>query len=400
VIETMRIGIDARFLFVAGPGRYEKNLIEQLEKLDKNNEYFIFLRKENFEKYQPQNRNFQKVLADYPWYSFKEQLFLPLKILRIKVDLMHFPHFNIPLFYFGPYVLTIHDLIMHEFSTERASTRSKPYYRFKRIVYKIVVKWAIRQAKMILVPSKVTKFDLMKRLNVSDKKVVVTYEGVDRKFNVQPRSRTSSLRGKSSKCKVEEDVLGKYGIRRPYLLYLGSMYPHKNVERLLQAFKILKETYNFSGQLVLVGKRDFFSKRVYGETEALDLKRDVVFPGLMRDDGYVSDDEVVVLLKESSVFVFPSLKEGFGLPPLEAMSLGVPVVASNISSIPEICQDAAHYFDPKDPEDMALKINELFADNTLRDDLISKGEKQASRYSWRTTAEQTLSVYKSLEIRD
>lgn len=151
----MRIGIDARFYGSIGKGlgRYTQKLIQHLEQIDTENQYVIFLRKENFEDYQPFNKNFQKVLADYPWYTFSEQLFFPLLLRKYKLDLVHFPHFNVPILYFGKFVLTIHDLILTHFPTLKATRLSPLWYWVKYAAYKLAISSAVRRSEKIITVS-------------------------------------------------------------------------------------------------------------------------------------------------------------------------------------------------------------------------------------------------------
>ncbi len=175
----LKIGIDARFYGPRqkGLGRYIQKLIENLERVDLSNEYIIFLRKENWSEYQPTNPNFKKVLADYRWYTLKEQIFLPFKIRQQKIDLMHFPHFNVPIFYFGPFVATIHDLVLRRFSTRRASTLDPFFYWIKNLVYRIVIWLVIKRAKKIIAVSGYTKEDILNYFKVKPEKIEVVYEG-------------------------------------------------------------------------------------------------------------------------------------------------------------------------------------------------------------------------------
>ncbi len=383
----MRIGIDARFYGLAGPGRYVKNLIKYLERIDNGNEYIIFLNRGNFNEYSPANPHFKKILADYPWYGLREQLFLPLKIWHAGVDLMHFPQFNIPVFWPGCFVVTIHDMIMHEFSTERETTRHRIIYRLKRIFYLLTFSLACRRSIKIIVPSLATKNDLVQKLNISGEKITVTYEGVDELFTFPPVGERA----------FAEKILNKYGIRKPFLLYVGSMYPHKNLDRLVQAFKILQTKFHYPGQLVLAGKESFFSMKLRKRVRELFLKESILFPAEKTPNGYLPDAEIKTLFAEAEVYVFPSLKEGFGLPPLEAMSFGLPVAAANTSCLQEIYGPAASYFNPLDIFEMAHKIDELIRNPDLKKELIEKGYQQAKKYSWEEMARQTLNVYQSLK---
>jgi len=306
-----RIGIDARFYGKAGPGRYTKNIVKHLEKVDHTNLYFILLKKDNFDEYVPSNPNFKKVLADYPWYSWAEQTSYLFKVLSLKLDLYYVPHFNIPVLYPKKIVTAIPDMIMHTFSTEKGTTLWKPYFRFKKFVYKLVFKWSIIRSFKVIVPSEEVFRDFKSVYpKIPDKKFVVATEGIDPDL---------------MNIKVEDtkSVLKKYGIEKPFLLYLSSMYEHKNVPRLLEAFKLLINKYGYKGYLVLIGKKDKFSERIQELVKEMKLGDRVLMPGM---NGFVTDEETVALRKEADAYVFPALKEGFSLTPLEAQYYGLPCV--------------------------------------------------------------------------
>ncbi len=376
--KAKRIGIDARFYGKAGPGRYTKNIIKHLEKVDQQNKYIILLRKDNFDQYVPSNPNFEKVLADYPWYSWQEQTFFLFKVLNQKLDLYYVPHFNIPVLYPGKIVTAIPDMIMHTFSTEKGTTLWKPYFKFKKLVYKIVFRWSVIRSFRVIVPTQEVFRDFKSVYpGISDKKFVIATEGIDPDLmNV--------------KIENTEVILEKYGIKKPFLLYLSSMYEHKNVSRLLQAFKILLSEKMFDGYLVLIGKRDKFSERVGELVNEMELGERVLMPGM---DTFVSDEETVALRKEAEAYVFPALKEGFSLTPLEAQYYGLPCVISDISCHKEVYEDSVLYFDPYNVEDMVEKIKEILVNSKLRDEIIQKGYERTKIYNWIHTAEKTLDIF-------
>ncbi len=374
----MRIAIDARFYgpIGAGIGRYLEKLIENLEKIDQKNQYFILLRKENFDHYQPQNRNFKKILAPYPWYSCQEQIFLPCLLYKIKLDLVHFPHYNVPIFYFGKFVVTIHDLIITRFGTTRATTRDFLTYKIKRFFYHLVISNAVWRARKILAVSHFTKNEILRFFKINPEKIIVTHEGAEFKIkNFLPEKR--------------KKVLEDYKIKGPFLLYVGHAYPHKNLENLILAFKRL---FSFKNdlQLVLVGKIDFFYRRLQKIVQKLKLEERVIFTDL------VPDKTLAILYREALVYVFPSFCEGFGLPGLEAMFYSCPVVASKAGSLPEIYGQAALYFDPENLEEMTEKIKTIMMDENLRKELREKGLAQVRKYSWQRCAEETYKAYKSI----
>jgi len=246
----MRIGIDARFFGSIGKGlgRYTQKLIENLENIDGENHYFVFLRRKNWDEYQPRSKNFTKVLADVPWYTLREQIQMPKIIEKCGPDLVHFPHFNIPYSYGGKFVVTIHDLILFRYPTRRASTLSAPAYFLKKKAYNRVIARAIEKSEKIIAVSQHTKNDILENFKVDPEKIRVTYEGVD-VAEKPPRENA-------------ETILGKYGIMRPYILYIGNAYPHKNLERLVLAFREVSKKHP-GLHLVLAGQEDYFYKRLF-----------------------------------------------------------------------------------------------------------------------------------------
>ena len=374
---TRRIGIDARFF---GPrdkgfGRYTENLVRNLEKIYKYNsndtneyayaankrlEFFVFLRKERWDDYKPANSNFKKVLADFRWYGWKEQVFLPLKFKKYKLDLVHFTHFNAPIFYRGKFIVTIHDLTLRKFPTPKKSFRNLLFYPFKKIMYKLVFGRAVKKAEKIIAISNYTKQDILKYCKISPEKIEVIYEGTPQQIS-------------NFKFQISNAP------KRKYLLYVGNAYPHKNLERLILAFKKIKKDFP-NLQLVLAGGDDYFYKK-------LKIGDRIIFPG------FISDRDLDTVYRNAALYVFPSLSEGFGLPSLEAMARGVPVVSSNATCLPEILGDAAAYFNPLDIDDMAKVIKKALSDENWRKTLIQKGFEQIEKYSWQKMAKETLKIY-------
>ncbi|MFA5871204.1 MAG: glycosyltransferase family 1 protein [Parcubacteria group bacterium] len=380
----MRIGIDARFYGSIGKGlgRYTQKLIENLEVVSaqggrdfswaKHNQYFIFLRRGNWEEYQPHNPNFTKVLADIPWYSVREQIALPKILSKYNLDLVHFPHFNVPLRWKGKFVVTIHDLILFHYPTRRASTLSPIIYLLKKNAYHRVIKNAIEKSERIISVSEHTKRDILKHFRVGPEKVCVTYEAADIRQNAIST--------------MPAEILSKYGIIKPYALYVGNAYPHKNLERLVLAFKHVLQSHPHL-KLVLVGKEDYFYKRLKIFVKKNET-RNIIFTD------FVSDEELSMIYREALLYVFPSLYEGFGLPPLEAMAKNIPVACSDIGCLREILGNAAYYFNPKGVSEMADAIKKVATENELRDILIRNGGIRARAFSWHDLAKNTLQIYK------
>jgi len=368
----MRIVVDARLygLENAGIGRYIMNLINQIEKEDKENEYYIFLREKYFKQLKFKNKNFKKILADYPHYSLKEQIFLPLQLIKIKPDLAHFPHFNVPIFWWGKYAVTIHDLIKHQSRGVQTTTRWPIFYWFKYLNYKILVWLAVKRATKIITPSNYWKEELIRRYHLPRKKVIVTYEGVDEKFSI------------FNFQFLKRKILEKYKIKTPFIIYTGSLYPHKNVEILIKAIKKLNKEMRF--YLVVVCARNIFYEKFLRKVEKLGAKNYVNFIG------FVPDEELAIIYQQAEAFVFPSLIEGFGLPGLEAMACGLPVLASDIPVFREVYKDAALYFNPFSINDLVEKIKKIIKDKELKRRLKMKGKELTSLYSWERMAKKTI----------
>jgi glycosyltransferase involved in cell wall biosynthesis len=371
----MRIGIDARFYGTIGKGlgRYTEQLILHLENIDRENEYFIFLGKENFDEYQPRNSRFHKILANIPWYGFKEQLLLPLLLYRYHLDIVHFPHFNIPILYRKPFVMTLHDLILLRYSTHEGSTLPKWLYAFKFGIYKKVLKSAVSRAKHILTVSEFSKNDILR---------VYPFLPQDRIFVIY-EANSFLQKAHISQVKTDEEILAFYGILQPYVLYVGNAYPHKNLSRLIQAFLRLKDDHL---SLVLVGKHDVFYRRLIQNFPDV-FQRGVVFAG------HVPDSDLEILYRNAHVYAFVSLYEGFGLPPLEAMARGIPVVSSQVSSMPEILGDAPLYSDPECIDSIAKILRLSIENEQLRRKCKERGYRQAQKYQWQNLAKETLDVY-------
>ncbi len=373
VFLSMRIGIDARMLGEGyGIGRYVEQLIVHLACLDIENEYVLFLKKENIDMLTLPH-NFKKVLADMAWYGWREQVFFPKIIKKEKLDVMHFPHFNVPLWYRGLYIVTIHDLIMFHYPRQEASTHGAFVYWLKDMIHRAVIRNAVLKAQQVIVTSEFTKRDVHETLYVPMEKMTVTYQAA---FN---KNQITNSREQS------DSVLKKYSITKPYILYVGAAYPHKNLDGFLNAWKIFQKKYGDSYQLVLVGKENFFYTKL--KNTLLKEASDVIYTG------FVPDDELEVLYEHTALYVFPSLYEGFGLPPLEAMTHGVPVVSSNTSCLPEVLGDAALYFDPNIPEEMADTLYKGITDEISRQNLKQNAKILLPKYSWETLAKQTLHCY-------
>ncbi|MEN9389063.1 MAG: hypothetical protein RLY61_147 [Candidatus Parcubacteria bacterium] len=374
----LTIAFDARFFNEAGPGRYVKNLLSHLEQLDTLNTYYVLLKANSYDDYKPTKPNFIKVKADYTWYSFKEQTFFLLKLITLKPDILYVPHFNIPIFYPKVLITAIPDIIMHTFSTEKGTTLPKSYFKFKKLVYKLVTKWAVFRSSYILVPSHATEHDITTVFGPQvAKKVILAPEGIDPDINTL------------NTCKDYMSLLTKLKITQTYILYVGSMYEHKNLLRLIDAYEIASKQ-GLNHVLVLAGKADKFSKRIADYVADKHLTSKILIPG---QQGRLTDQEMNTLRQHCEYYVFPSLKEGFSLTPLECMVFDKPCVLSAIPCHKEIYGDSVIYFNPFEINDIVEKMLKLDIDTDLKVALITKGKELLKHYSWHQTAQLTLATF-------
>ncbi len=365
----MKILIDGRFIKQTGIGRYIEEMVEQVLVLDKKNEYVLLIRKKDQDQISLKAKNLSLLPVDIDWYNLKEQIKLAKIIEKQEPDLVHFTNFNFPLRYRGKFVMTIHDLTLLHFQNIRKKGIGKLKYKVRDQARRLAMRQGVKRAKLILVDCEYVKEDIAKTYHVRRNKIVV-----------------APLAGEAAYKRARID-LEKYGIDKPFLFYTGNAYPHKNLERLILAFGQLTTKYLLDYQLVIGGKKDDFHEGLEEEVKKSGLSERVIFTG------FVSDAELAGLYKAATLYVLPSLSEGFGLPGLEAMSYGLPVVSSNATCLPEVLGDAAEYFNPRSVKDIAAVIAKVLADKELQTKLVKKGYRQIKKYSWKKTAKITHEVY-------
>ncbi|OGM02393.1 hypothetical protein A2115_02930 [Candidatus Woesebacteria bacterium GWA1_41_8] len=372
----MKIAIDARLygLENTGIGRYAMGLIRGLKSIDKKNSYFILLRDKYYYslKLPP---NWKKIRAEIGHYGFLEQYKLPKLLKALKPDITHFVHFNVPVTYKEPFVVTIHDLLMHRQKGLAATTLPAPIYFLKRMGYKHVFASAVRNSVKIIVPSRAVKGEILNYYKIPEEKAVVTYEGVDELPTVA----------------ADEKILEKYKLSsEEYFIYTGNAYPHKNLERAVEAILLLNKRSEMKYQLAIACARNVFVKRL--EKTISRLKAG----GFVKNLGFVPDSELGALYKNSIAFVYPTLSEGFGLPGLEAILSGTLPIVSDIAVLKETYKDNAVYFNPYDFSSIEKAMEDVLAmEEGSRVDLIQKAQNFAKGYSWDKMAEETLRVYES-----
>ncbi len=368
----MRIVLDLRIFGpqFGGLGRYNQKMLSLLCVLDQKNHYIVLLKENLLELKLP--ANFEIKIVPYHWYSLKEQLFLPGILRKLKPDLVHFPHFNVPIFYFGKFIVTIHDLIMTKFPSVRTTSLNKFIFIFKRLAYRLTIFLAVKKAVKIIAVSKFTADDIKNYFHLTSKekeKIAVVYEGLSLDI---------------------ETATKKINLPEKFLLYVGNAYPHKNLEFLIKVFSTWQASHS-EFALVLVGNKNYFYQRLekYVQDNFEHIKDKIIFAG------FVPDELLVNYYQKAQVYIFPSLYEGFGLPPLEAQIHKLPVLSSSSSCLPEILGDSVLYFDPKDEMDCQLQLNKILTDETLRKNLQTKGQEQVKKYSWEKMVKQIINIYQS-----
>ncbi len=363
---TARIVIDARE-YSTSTGRYVLKLLEYLQQTKSEHEYLVLMKPADFERAQFTNPQFTKVVCDVKEFTFAEQTRLLGQIKSLKPDLVHFPMVQQPILYRGCVVTTMQDLTTIRF---RNPSKNPIVFTVKQQIYKLINQIVVRKSKLLITPTAYVKQDVAAYTHTSPDKITVTLEAADQ-IPDQPE--------------VVPGLQHSDGSAAQFIMYVGRPLPHKNLGRLIQAFGLLKQKYP-DLKLVLAGKKDALYEKHEAEANKQGIT-DITFAG------FVSEGQLRWLYQNCAAYVFPSLSEGFGLPPLEAMIHGAPVTASNATCIPEVCGDAAHYFDPTNVEDIARAISDIIDDPTLRQTLITKGHAQAALYSWGRMATQTLDIY-------
>ena len=361
---SKHIVIDAR-IRRASSGRYVDRLLEHLQDIDNTNRYTVLV--EPGDEWKPTNKNFKTFVCKYRKFSFNpiQQFTFARQLTKLKPDLVHFAMTgHQPIFYLGKQVTTTHDLTMFKFTRKGRLPGWLHWLRMKG--YWLLIWQGHWKAQKILVPTQYVRDAVAKFHLFTNRKIVVTLEASEPPIAGEAARPSAYTTG-------------------DFLLYVGSAFPHKNLRRLVKAFRLIKEQHP-TLRLFLVGKKEYHAKRLEKWVAGQDVSGAVF-------TGFVPDAELKWLYENAAAYVFPSLSEGFGLPGLEAMVHGCPVVSSNATCLPEVYEDAAHYFDPLDVDDMAQKISEVIDNDKLRSSLVEKGRKQAAKYSWRRMAEQTLEVY-------
>lgn len=368
----MNIFLDARFYKRSGIGRY----IDGLYKAVLNNEPDInVIAAGDVDLLNNSFFKAQKVIPyRSPIYSLNEQVKGSLLLRRFKrgVDIFHIPHYNVPWFLPKNSIVTVHDLTQFLFP--------EIFNRFKRLAAGVVLRNALNKAGRIIVVSESTKKDILKHCPEFESKVRVVYNGISADFKPLPEDEVNAFK----KSKGIAD----------YILYVGNRKPHKNIKRLLETFSIIRNEH-CDLQIIIIGDK-------FSDVDEVDMwKKDMGLKGdAVKEITNVSDEELHRYYCGAKMLVHPSLYEGFGFTPLEAFACGIPAVVSNTSSLPEICGDAAGYFDPYNISDMVKKIKMVIEDKTLRRTLVERGLQRAGLFTWERCANDTLKVFREACVNE
>ena len=372
----MRVAIDIRKINEFGIGTYIWNLVRNIAELDKRHDYLLIGTQRNFHELGPLPQNFKQLYESEDSSSLRKHWSLPLTLRREAIDLLHVPHHEVPWIVPTRLLVTVHDCV-HLLFPEENDSRFKKWRNYMR------TKRVIRMADHVIAVSKSTKNDLINFFNIADSRVSVIHNALDDRFNINttPEDR--------------QRVLERYQIKDPFVLYSGRIRSHKNVHRLIEAFAVLKSELTEDAKyrnlkLIIIG--DELSKHQY-------LRLTVIRSGAQQDVrffGFVPYSVLRVFYQTAALFAFPSLYEGFGLPPLEAMANRAPVLASNTSSLPEVLDDAALLVNPENVFEIARGMKWILCDETIRETLIKKGATQVAKFSWQVAAKRVIETYQRI----
>lgn len=372
IVDLVRVAIDVRKIDDFGIGTYVRNLVKQLARIDQESEYLLLCRQSDVKSVERLGGNFRAVTELSGQYSIREQVSIPSKLLRLAPHVFHTPHYVLPALTPCRSIVTIHDCIHLVF----------PQYLNGRIarIYARATFWtAVNRASRILTVSETSKRDILRYFPVSPEKVTVIYNAIAEHFFEPPSQQQLS------------EVRERYQLNHRFIMYAGNVKPHKNLERLIDAFVLLREIKgNADLRLLITGSE--ISKYTI-------LRRAVHRYNLhnyVRFLGYQSERTLATLYRLADVFVFPSLYEGFGLPPLEAMASGTPVVVSRASSLPEVVGDSGVLVNPYDSISIADGIQTILADANFAEDLKKRGLARARTFSWAKSIERIHRIYQEV----
>lgn len=362
------IGIDARKLGDFGIGTYIRNLVHGLAEIDQENRYVLFVGTAGRNLVADLPENFRLVFESAPVYSLRELAALSWRLFRLRLDLYHATHYVLPAVVRSKVVVTIHDII-HLLYPEFLPNRLALLYAQR------MIRHSLTRGDRIIADSRNTRSDLMAYFDTDGRKIEVVYPGVSEVFR------------RRLEPEAIDQVLAQHDIERPYLLFVGNPKPHKNLDNVVRAFARVIDSDRFGGDLVCVGGRDDNQFRVVHRAESLGVADRV------RLLGHVPDEALPALYQGATLLLYPTLYEGFGLPVVEAMASGIPVITSSTSSLKEIAAGHAQLVDPLDVDQISREIHRVLSDEDLYERLVAAGRRRAEKFRWRRTAEETLEIY-------
>lgn len=359
---------------LTGVGVYAYNIIPELGKIDDENQYILFSNKENFDIFKIEKKNFRTVVLPFNAENvivriFWEQFILPFLLKKNRVDILFSPSTVMPIFSTCKNVICIHDLI--PFHIYDKFTKVRSFY------VRLMIKLSARRADKIFTVSKNSKKEIEQICSIESSKIAITYNGVNKSI-----FETNITEWKSFRKQKE--------IPDKYLLYVGTLEPGKNLVKLIRAFKLVKKNYGIDHKLIIAGKKGWKYFEIFREANLLNVNDFIIFTD------YVPKNILGELYRNAELFIFPSLYEGFGLPVLEAMAFGVPVIVSDVSALPEVVGKAGELCDPFNEKDIAEKIIKILMDQQLRNKMIAAGKKQASQFDWKNASLIALKTFLSL----
>lgn len=379
----MRIGIEAQRLFRPnkhGMDRVALELIKNLQQIDRRNEYFIFVKPDEDRNAIENTENFKIVEVPGGPYPIWEQVQLPKFVKQYQCDVLHCTSNTAPLKVESKVITTLHDIIFKEESILKQLFSSASWYqKIGNLYRRFLVGDVIKKSDRLITVSNFEKENIKNTFRLNEQKITTVHNGVTRNFNDQ------------FSTEQREEVRKEYDLPEEFLLHIGNKDPRKNTKRVLDAFYKLKLTQFANAKLVIIGINE----------DTLDAMLEEVFvPQALKKDiiltGYVSNEDLPVIFHMASIFLFPSLREGFGIPIIEAMASGVPVITSNTSSMPEVSGGSACLINPRNTSELKEAIVKILSEDSYRNELIQKGLEQCRTFSWRQSAEDVLKIYEQI----